>query len=151
VAAVATCLAGCGARGTTAAPSSGSVPSPITVTTAASCRTGTGPATITWFPLGSEDNGRSYRMVPCQAVGVELLHSAPDGCGWNSVQTTDSAVVAILPIPLPLPPQGATFEVFGAVAAGRATLRSSLSCPDGSVEQSWSVTIEVAVAATASP
>jgi len=154
-AAVAACLAGCGVPGRIAATPSGSSPTVtstvITVTTAASCQTGTGPGEVAWFPLGNADSGNTYRMVPCQAVGVELLHPATDGCGWTSVQTADPGVIAILPIPLPLPPRGATDEVYRAVSPGFTTLSSSLSCPDGSVEQGWSATVDVVAAATSSP
>ena len=75
---------------------------------------------------------------------MELLHSAPDGCGWVTVQTTDSNVLTMLPLPLPAPPPGGTFEVYGAIAAGQAMLTSTLSCPDGSTQQMWSVTVQVA-------
>jgi hypothetical protein len=116
----------------------------ITVTTATDCQAmpeGFGP--LSWWSLGNEDNGNTYRMTRCQAIGVELLHSASDSCGWGTVQTTDSTVLTILPLPLPAPPPGGTFEVYGAISAGRAALTSSLTCPDGSTQQSWSVTVDV--------
>ena len=69
--------------------------------------------------------------------------SATEGCGWTTVQTSDAGVVAILPIPLPAPPPGGAFEVYSAVSTGHASLRSTLSCSDGSAQQTWSVTIDV--------
>jgi hypothetical protein len=150
LAVVAVCLASCGGLKSAASASPGSASGTIIVTTPAHCQTGSGAGEITWFPLGNADSGHSYRIVPCQAVGVELLHSASDGCGWTSVHTADPGVMAILPIPLPLPPQGATDEVYRAVSPGFTTVSSSLSCPDGSVEQSWSVTIDVVAAAPVS-
>jgi hypothetical protein len=149
---LAACLAACGASSSIATRSVGSTPPPsgasstaITVTTATDCQAtpeGFGP--LSWWTLGTADSGNTYRMSRCQAIGVELLHSAPDGCRWGTVQTTDSSVLTLLPLPLPGPPPGGTFEVYAAISSGQAMLTSTLSCPGGSAEQAWSVTVDVA-------
>jgi hypothetical protein len=125
--------------------SSGATPAEITLTTAADCQAmagGLGP--ITWTVLGGADNGNTYRMTRCQAVYVVVLNSATDPCHWTTVQTTNSRVMALLPLPLPAwPPPGGTDEVYGAISSGQAMLTSTLSCPDGSTQQTWSVTVDV--------
>ena len=151
------CLAACGgssavptrAGSATPAPSGapgsdGASPTPMTLTTAADCQAmpdGFGP--LSWSTLGTADSGNIYRMSPCQAIGVELLHGGSDGCGWTTVQSTDTSALTLLPLPLPAPPPGGTFEVYGAISPGPAMLTSTLSCPDGSVQQRWSVTVDV--------
>ncbi len=142
----ATLLAGCGSRtGTTPTPSAASLSSgAIQVTTAPSCpgQQQQGGQAIDLFPLGVTDNGRSYSLVRCQAVDALLLHPNDDGCRWTTVQSSNEAVVAILPIPLPLPPGGSTNEAFIADAPGQATLSSSLVCSSDTPQQ-WAVTLTV--------
>jgi hypothetical protein len=139
-------VAACGSRiGTTPTPSAASLSSgAIQVTTAPSCpgQQQQGGREIDLFPLGVTDNGRAYTLVRCQAVDALLLHPKEDGCRWTSVQSSDAAVVAILPIPLPLPPGGSTNEAFIAGAPGQATLSSSLVCSSGAPQQ-WQVTLKV--------
>jgi len=142
----ATLLTGCGSRtGATPTPSAASLSSgAIQVTTAPSCpgEQQQGGGEIDLFPLGVADNGRAYTLVRCQAVDALLLHPKEDGCRWTTVQSSDAAVVAILPIPLPLPPGGSTNEAFIAGAPGQATLSSSLVCSSGAPQQ-WHVTLTV--------
>jgi hypothetical protein len=103
-----------------------------------------GFGTLTWSTLGNADDGNTYLMTRCQAILVEVLNSATDPCHWTTVQTTDSRVMTLLPIPLPgLPPPGGTLEVYAAISSGQAMLTSTLSCPDGSTEQNWSVSVDV--------
>jgi hypothetical protein len=83
-------------------------------------------------------------MTGCQAILVEALNSATDPCHWTTVQTTDSSVMTLLPIPLPgLPPPGGTLKVYAAISSGQAMLTSTPSCPGGSTEQNWSVSVDV--------
>jgi hypothetical protein len=124
--------------------SSGATPTEITLTTAANCQAmPDGFGSLSWSTLSTADSGNRYLMSRCQAIGVELLSSVSDGCGWTTVQSTNTTVLTLLPLPLPAPPPGGTFEVYGAVGTGQAMLTSTLSCPDGSTQQTWSVTVEV--------
>lgn len=114
-------------------------PTPITVSTGDLCQD---QGLAYSFPLRVEDNGRSYRMGRCQAVDVLLLHAAPDGCSWSTVQTSDSSVMALVPVPLTPPPKGGTHEMYRAMSRGHAYLTSTL-CPKAPNGQVWSVTIDV--------
>ncbi len=141
-----TLLAGCGSsRGTTPTPSATSLTAgAIQVTTSPNCpgQRQQNSNEVDLFPLGVADSGRTYSLVRCQAVDALLLHPSEDGCRWTTVQSGDDAVVAILPIPLPLPPGGSTNEAYIAVAPGHATLSSSLVCPSGTLQR-WAVTLIV--------
>jgi hypothetical protein len=141
-------LAGCSSRGGTT-PASTAMPVlaasalPITVTTGADCQA---PATVhplEPFPLAVQDNGRTYRMVRCQALGVLLLHGRHDGCRWTTVESSDEAVLAVVPIPLPAPPTGATDEDYRARSPGQATLSSALACSSGTAMR-WAAPVVVA-------
>ena len=116
---------------------------PITVTTAADCQAPAVGHPFETFPLTVQDNGRTYRLVRCQALGVLLLHSGNDGCRWTTVESSDKAVLAPAPIPLPAPPTGATYEDYRATASGQATLSSALVCPSGTAMR-WSAPVIVA-------
>jgi hypothetical protein len=96
-----------GEVGGTSAPS-GASSTTITVTTPTDCQAmPSGFGTLTWSTLGNVDDGNTYLMTGCQAILVEVLNSATDPCHWTTVQTTDSSVMTLLPIPLPgLPPPG---------------------------------------------
>lgn len=72
--------------------------------------------------LSVSDNGRSITTHQCDAIDV-LLVGLP-AAQWQTVQSSDEAVLAILPIPLPAPPPGGTHEVYGAKHAGSAVLSS---------------------------
>ncbi len=128
-----------GATGPTNGPSS----TAITVTTATDCAAmPSGIGSLSWWTLDNADGGNTYLMSRCQALGVELEHSAADGCAWSTV-TSSSAALTLLPLPLPAPPPGGTFEVYGAVSPGQAQLTSALTCPGGVVDQTWSVNVDV--------
>jgi hypothetical protein len=136
------CLTACNESSTGSSPPTRpptAAPTPITVSTGDLCQV---QAHIYSFPLRVEDNGRRYRMGRCQTVDVLLLHAASDGCSWSTVQTSDSSVVAIVPVPLPPPPRGGTHEIYRATSPGHAYLTSSL-CPNGPRSRVWSVTIDV--------
>lgn len=143
-------IAGCGSSSpavtsATAQPSATARGAATTITTAAGCPGGNGASgSIELFPLDVSDNGRAFSMVRCQALEVLLRRSGDQaGCRWSDVQTSDEAVLRVLPIPLPLPPDGGTNLAFTAVAPGEATLTSSLACTSG-VSELWSVTVTVA-------
>jgi len=132
---------GCAPRGGTTPAPTHSAAAATRITTAPHCP-GQQDNEIDLWPLGVADNGRTYTMVRCQAVDALLLHTKADGCRWTTVQSSDEAVVAILPIPLPLPPGGSTNEAYIAAAPGHSTLSSSLVCPSGTSER-WAVTLDV--------
>lgn len=122
-----------------ARPPTSPTPSPITVTTAADC---TGKS-FALYQVTVVDNGRSYRMVPCQGLGVVLLHDAHDGCQWTGVETSDPKVMALVPLPLqPLQP-GGTNEVYRSGESGTASLFAHLACAGGISTMPWSVTVNV--------
>jgi hypothetical protein len=113
---------------------------PITVTTGADCQAPAVGHPFETFPLTVQDNGRTYRMVRCQALGVLLLHGGNDGCRWTTVESSDEAVLALAPIPLPAPPTGATYEDYRATAPGQITLSSALACPSGTAMR-WAASV----------
>jgi hypothetical protein len=114
----------------------------IRVTTPADCQPGI-THTITIFPLRLSDNRRQVQMVPCQDVGIELLHNPGDGCSWDAPTSSNDGVIAILPIPLPAPPPGGTLEDFVSVSPGEATLSSQIRCPNDVLGTGWIVSIVV--------
>jgi len=125
-------------------PPTGASSTAITVTTASDCQVMPGGfGSLSWWTLSTADSGNTYRMSRCQAIGAELFDSASDPCNWTTVQTTDSSVMTMLPLPLPWPAPGGTFDVYGAISAGQAALTSTLACPDGSTQRTWSVTVDV--------
>jgi hypothetical protein len=141
-------LVGCSSNGgttpvATTAPILSPNAIPITVTTGADCQAPEVGHPFETFPLAVQDNGRTYRLVRCQALGVLLLHGGNDGCRWTTVESSDEAVLAIAPIPLPAPPTGATYEDYRATAPGQATLSSALVCPSGTAMR-WTATVIVA-------
>lgn len=116
---------------------------PVTIKTAADCQALSLGHGLESFPLTVDDDGRSYEMAPCQAVWAQLLHPAHDGCQWTTVESSDARILAILPVPLPPPPDGGTSEIYEPTSLGRAQLSSSLSCSTSGEQARWSVTIEV--------
>jgi hypothetical protein len=115
----------------------------ITVTTGADCQAPAIGHPFEIFPLAVQDNGRTYRTVRCQALGVLLLHDANDACRWATVESSDDAVLALVPTPLPVPPTGGTDEDYRATAPGQVTLSSALACPSGTPKR-WAATVIVA-------
>ncbi len=126
-------LSGCSSSGgtipvSTAKPVLSLSAIPITVTTGADCQAPAVGHPFETFPLAVSDNGRTYRLVRCQALGVLLLHGGNDGCRWTTVESSDEAVLALAPSPVPAPPIGATHEDYRAKArASHLELRSGLS------------------------
>jgi len=142
VGAVAACLAACGGSTSTPTRPAGASPASSTVTTVASCPFETDPTSpFSWSTLDNADSGETHSLSLCQGVGVELL--APDGCSWNGLQMTDANVMALVPLPLPAPPPGGIYDVYGAISTGQTTLTSTLSCPDASAAQTWAVSVVV--------
>jgi hypothetical protein len=98
--------------------------------------------------LSVSDNGRSITTHQCDAIDVLL--AGPPAAQWQTVQSSDEAALAILPIPLPAPPPGGTHEVYRAQQAGSAVLSSvgvtakcltsAAACPAAH----WAVTVTVA-------
>jgi hypothetical protein len=144
-------IVGCGPSGraltsASAPPSSSPGGGTIIVTTAGNCPGGAeaNAGAIELFPIDVSDNGRGYSMAPCQALEVLLrVDSEQAGCRWTDVESSDDAVLRVLPIPLPLPPAGGTNIAYIAVATGHASLTSSLTCPSGAAHD-WAVTVSVA-------
>lgn len=140
-------LAACGPGASRPTVSNGTATShattPYEVTSGLDCQAQAQSSnSIQLFPIGLADNGRTYSMVSCQAVDVVLSHPGTDGCSWSQIESSDAAVLAVLPLPLPAPPPGGVNEAWIAKAPGQATLTSSLACPGG-VTARWAVTFSV--------
>lgn len=151
---VAIAVGGCGAakssqsvqansRSSHATPQSSAPPGLISITAPSNCSAAASGGITGYFTLTVADNGNDYAMRPCQVVFVQLLHAQPDGCHWTTVESTNQPVLGMLAIPLPGPPVGGTYEVFEALGSGRATLESTLVCPDGHISSRWSMAAEV--------
>ena len=127
---VAIAVGGCGAakssqsvqansRSSHATPQSSAPPGLISITAPSNCSAAASGGITGYFTLTVADNGNDYAMRPCQVVFVQLLHAQPDGCHWTTV------------------------ELFEALGSGRATLESTLVCPDGHISSRWSMAAEV--------
>jgi hypothetical protein len=97
--------------------------------------------------LSISDNGRSFTTHQCDAIDVLLV--GPPATQWQTVQSSDEAALAILPIPLPAPPPGGTHEVYGAKRAGSAVLSSigltdkCSTSADACLAAHWAVSVTV--------
>jgi len=80
--------------------------------------------------LSVDDQGRSITTQLCYAIDVLLV--GPPAVRWQTVQSSNESVLAILPLPLPAPPPGGTHEVYFAKRTGSASLSSvgpAVVCP----------------------
>src|ERR1700730_7761618 len=97
--------------------------------------------------LANGDDGRSVTVQLCTAVWVALRPS-DRGSDWQFVQSSDPAVLAVVPLPLPFI-LGGVQSVYLAERVGNAQLSSSppmASCPPNAMclaEPRWTVTVAV--------
>jgi hypothetical protein len=83
--------------------------------------------------LNAGDNGRSLTAHLCAVISVRLYDS-------QGIQSSDDAVLAILPLPLPAPPPGGAYNWFQAKRTGSADLTSQ---PRESSAVRWTVHVAV--------
>jgi hypothetical protein len=108
-----TALMACSSTGSSHVQASAS---PVAVTvhpTSSECPLGN--AISVDISLGTADNGRSIRTHLCAVIAVRLQGASPDR--FIAVQSSDAAVLTILPLPLP-----AGDEWFQAKSTGSADL-----------------------------
>ncbi|HEY1420599.1 MAG TPA: hypothetical protein VGG90_07805 [Candidatus Dormibacteraeota bacterium] len=97
--------------------------------------------------LAVRDNGRSIVAHPCDSIWVVL--AGPSDPAWEFVQTSDPGIVAVVPLPLPHPPDGGIEAVFLAKRTGVAELssyRPAMACPAGAMclpPPRWAVSVTV--------
>jgi hypothetical protein len=114
---VAGLVAACGMVGTSHAPT----PAPTAVT----CTTGYS-AQSPVINLSVADNGRSITAHLCDVIWIVLTGSPSQP--WLFVQSSDTTVLAVVPLPLPYLPNGAE-AVYLARKTGAAELSSSTAIP----------------------
>jgi hypothetical protein len=110
-------IAACGVVPTSAEPT----PTPAAV----SCTTGYS-AQSPVINLSVADNGRSVRAHPCDVIWIVLTGSETQP--WTFVQSSDSAILEVVPLPLPHPLNG-TEAVYLARRTGTAQLMSTTAIP----------------------
>lgn len=84
--------------------------------------------------LGDTDSGRSITIHLCAVISVRLGDS-------TGIRSSDAAVLAILPLPLPAPPPGGAYTWFQAKRTGTADLSSE----GRSTAKHWTVHVTVLV------
>jgi hypothetical protein len=68
------------------------------------------------------DNGRSITVGLC--TGIDVLLIGPPSSQWQSAETSDAAVLTVVPLPLPAPPPGGSHLIYLAAQTGTAMLTS---------------------------
>jgi hypothetical protein len=143
------CLAGCGAKASSdpasAKPTIAQPANTIKVISSLACGgQGPGGQSFDLYEVGQDDNGRTFSMVKCQTIEIELAHpgTGTDGCHWTQLQSSDDAVLNVLAIPITSPPPGGVNEAWVAAGSGNASITSSLACPGGAT-QVWGATFVV--------
>jgi len=96
--------------------------------------------------LSAKDNGRHVSAHVCNSIDVLLVGSTDNG--WGTVQSSDEATLALVPLPHPPLPSGSTFEVFLVKRTGSAALSSISPAvtdhPDRKYAATqWAVTVTV--------
>lgn len=87
--------------------------------------------------LIESDNGRSITVHLCSVISVRLFDS-------QGIQSSDQAVLAILPLPLPAPPLGGAYDWFEAKRTGLADLSSEpRTAPCNAAFCHWKVHVTV--------
>jgi len=92
--------------------------------------------------LSARDSGRHVSAHVCNSIDVLLVGS------WGTVQSSDEATLALVPLPHPPLPSGSTFEVFLVKRTGSAALSSISPAvtdhPDRKYAATqWAVTVTV--------
>jgi hypothetical protein len=57
-------------------------------------------------------------------TGIDVLLVGPPSSQWQSAESSDGAVLAVVPLPLPAPPPGGSHVIYLAEQTGTATLTS---------------------------
>ena len=138
-------LVACGTQPVAATPSTPSAAASPALSPANCARgySGTSPT----INLANGDDGRSVTVHLCTTIWV-VLRPGDRGSGWQFVQSSDLAVLAVVPLPLPFIPGGVE-SVYLAKRVGNAQLSSSPpfpSCPPNAMclaEPRWTVTVAV--------
>jgi len=111
-------------------------------TKAAVCTTGYS-AQSPVINLTAADSGRSISVHPCGVIWIVLT-----GASWGFVQSSDSTVLAVVPLPLPHPLNGVE-SVYLAKKVGAAVLQSTTAIPPCAptatcpAPESWTVSVTV--------
>ena len=118
--------------------------SPTSSGSAGTCTTGYSSESVIHLTVSDQD--RSITTHLCYAIDA-LLVGPPFG-QWQTVQSSNEAILAILPLPLPPPPPRGTHEVYLAKTTGSAFLSSvgeTVACPLGGKcpVSDWAVTFTV--------
>jgi hypothetical protein len=118
--------------------------SPSSSVSPGTCTTGYSSESV--IHLSVSDHDRSITTHLCYAIDVLLI--GPPAIQWQTVQSSNEAILAILPLPLPAPPPGGTHEVYLAKRTGSASLSSvglAADCPIGGKcpANHWTVTVTV--------
>lgn len=138
-------LAACGtqpAAATQLTPSAASSPAHSPAT----CASGYAETSPT-INLANDEDGESVTVHLCTAIWV-VLRPDDRGSDWQFVQSSDSAVLAVVPLPLPFI-LGGVESVYLAERVGNAQLSSSppiASCPPNAMclpQPRWMVTVAV--------
>ena len=138
-------LVACGTQPVAATPSTPSAATSPALSPA-NCARGYSETSPT-INLANGDAGRSATVHLCTAVWV-TLRPGDRGSDWQFVQSSDPAVLAVVPLPLPFIPGGVE-SVYLAKRVGNAQLSSSPpfpSCPPNAMclaEPRWTVTVAV--------
>lgn len=96
--------------------------------------------------LTNQDDGRRLTVHVCDSIWIVLTGSTTTP--WRFPETSETSVLAVVPLPLPAPPPGGTRAVYLAKNTGSATLSSSrsISCPPDAmcvVPPPWTVNVTV--------
>lgn len=97
--------------------------------------------------LTVSDHDRAITTHLCDWIDVLLI--GPPSPQWQTVQSSDDAVLKIVPLPLPHPPPGGTNLVYEAERTGSAVLSSvgpSSNCTNQTAacpSVRWAVTVNV--------
>lgn len=114
-------------------------------TSAAACKAGYSAGSPA-HQLANQDDGRSLTVHACDSIWIVLTGAT--GVQWQFPQTSDTSVLAVVPLPLPAPPPGGTRAVYLAASPGTATLTANraFSCPPDAMcmmPRPWMVTLTV--------
>jgi hypothetical protein len=96
--------------------------------------------------LSNPDNGRSSTAHLCDAIDVLLV--GPPSSQWQSIDSSDEAVLMVLPLPLPAPPPGGAHDIYLAHQTGTTVLSSvnvtaNPCASPGCLAVHWSVRVTV--------
>jgi hypothetical protein len=82
----------------------------------------TGYASRIDIRLSNSDNGRAITAHVCDAIDALLFGRTSSQ--WQSIDSSDEAVLKVVPLPLPAPPPGGAHDIYLAQQTGTAVLSS---------------------------